>query len=344
VVRKPRNVLLMGLLALSASTASAMAQKIDVGVVEAMGRAPEFIAMEKGYFRDLGLDVNFIPMDSSSRFAAANAEGSLPIIGGAVSAGFFNSVAKGFHVKLMLEGGSTPIGLNLMVRPDLQSQLHTLADLKGHSISVTSPGSSNIYVAAKMLETVGLTLRDVDAKYIGFSQLSAAFANRALDAAIVIQPTVALLESGGFAKPWIDPDDVIRPTPMLVSGMLTNTDWVTKNSDLARRYFVAIMKGVRDYCTAYHGGPNRAEVVSILTRNTVMKDPAFLDHTVWLSRSARGLIPVESLLDIQQFFYREGLVEQELPIDQLIDMSLVNAANETLGPYVPPNSTKPGCR
>ncbi len=323
---------------------AARAQHIDIGIVEAMGRAPEFIAMEKGYFKELGIDVNFVPMDSSSRFAAANAEGSLPIIGGAVSVGFFNSVAKGFPIKLMLEGGSTPIGLNLMVRPDLAQDMRSLADMKGRSVSVTAPGSSNIYVAGKMLETAGLSMKDVDAKYIGFAQLSAAFANKALDTAIVIQPTVALLEAGGFAKSWIDPDEIIKPTPMLVSGILVNTDWARKNADLAKRYFVALMKGVRDYCAAYHGGSNRSEVIDILTRNTAMKDAAFLDRSVWLSRSARGLIPVESLLDIQHYFYKEGLLDKELPLADLVDMSLVEAANATLGPVKIPTGSKPGCR
>ena len=344
MARRGRLVSLIAATCVMALATVARAQHLDVGIVEAMGRAPEFIAMDKGYFKEAGLDVNFVPMDSSSRFAAANAEGSLPIIGGAVSVGFFNSVAQGFPIKLMLEGGSTPIGLNLMVRPDLAPRMRTLADLKGRSISVTAPGSSNIYVAGKLLEKAGLTLKDVDAKYIGFAQLSGAFANKALDAAIVIQPTVALLEAGGFAKPWIDPDDVITPTPMLVSGILVNTDWAAKNADLARKYFTALMRGVRDYCDAYHHGPKRAEVIDILTRNTAMKDPAFLDKSVWLSRSALGAIPTESLLDIQHFFFTEGLVKQELPIERLIDMSLVSAANAALGPYQAPPDTKRGCR
>jgi hypothetical protein len=86
------------------------ADHIDIGVVPAMGRAPEFIAMDKGYFKELGLDVNLAPIDSTARAAAANADGSLPILGGGISVGFFNSLASGFHIKLMLEGGSTPIG------------------------------------------------------------------------------------------------------------------------------------------------------------------------------------------------------------------------------------------
>ena len=321
------------------------ADHIDIGVVPAMGRAPEFIAMDKGYFKELGLDVNLAPIDSTARAAAANADGSLPILGGGISVGFFNSLASGFHIKLMLEGGSTPIGANLMVRPDLAPQLKTLADLKGRSIDVVAPGSVNIYVAAKMLATAGLTLHDVELKYVSFGDMPSAFVNQAIDTAVVVQPTVATLEAKQFAVSWIDPDDVIKPTPMLISGTLVNTDWASRNPDVAKRYFTAIARGIREYCTAYHGGPNRREVIDILTRNTPIKDADFLDKSVWLSRQASGEVPMDSLMDIQEVFFAEGLIKQKIAADELVDMSFIRAANAALGPYRPPaGDTKRGCR
>ena len=328
----------------AAGTARA-ADHIDVGVVAAMGRAPEFIAQDKGYFKALGLDVHLSPIDSTARASAANADGSLPILGGGISVGFFNSLAQGFHVKLMLEGGSTPIGANLMVRPDLAPALHGLADLKGRSIDVVAPGSVNVYVAQKMIETAGLALKDVELRFVSFGDMPSAFVNKAIDTAIVVQPTVAILESKGFAVPWIDPDDIVRPTPMLISGTLVNTDWAERNPDATRRYFIAIARGIRDYCTAYHGGPNRREIIDILTRNTSIKDADFLDKSVWLSRQASGEVPMASLMDIQDLFFRDGLIKQKFAADQLVDMSWIRQADASLGPFAPPaDSTKAGCR
>ena len=208
------------IIATGLSLGAGYADSVDVGVVAAMGRAPEFIAFEKGYFRDVGLDVHLIEIDLSSDSAAANANGSLPIIGGAISVGFFNSIAKGFPVRIMLEAGSTPIGAKLMIRPDLRREMHSLADLKGRTVNLVAPGSSIVYVTGRMLETVGLSLRDVETKYLPFSQVAPAFANKAIDAAVLIQPTVATIEAAGLAVPWIDPDDVIRPTPMFISGTI----------------------------------------------------------------------------------------------------------------------------
>ena len=176
-------------------------------------------------------------------------------------------------------------------------------------------------------------------------QVAPAFANKAIDAAVLIQPTVATIEAAGLAVPWIDPDDVIRPTPMFISGTIVNTDWVKRQPDAARRFFYAVMRGVRYYCTAYHGGSNRGEVIAIINKHTAIKDPEFLDRTTWLSRTASGLVPVSSLMDIQDFYLRERMITKRSTLDEMVDMSLVKAADDQLGPFEPPaGSTKAGCR
>jgi NitT/TauT family transport system substrate-binding protein len=321
------------------------ADRIDVGMVASMGRAPEFIAFEKGYFKELDLDVRLTPIDSTSDAAALNAQGTLPILAGGISVGYFNSIAKGFPIKLMLEASSTPIFMNIMVRPDLRPEMRTLADLKGRSLDVIAPGSINVYVAAKLLASVGLTLKDVDLKYIPYGQVAPAFANKAIDAGVIIQPTTATLEGNKLALPWIDPDDVIRPTPMLISGSLVNTEWLSKNRDAARRFFIAMVRGIREYCTAYHDGDNRREVVAILAKWIGIKDPAYIDKMIWQSRTPTGEVPTESLLDIQKTFFDLKLTTEQFPLDRLIDMSLVKEANAQFPAFVPPaGSTKKGCR
>jgi NitT/TauT family transport system substrate-binding protein len=302
-------------------------------------------AFEKGYLKDLDLDVRLTPIDSTSDAAALNAQGTLPILAGGISVGYFNSIAKGFPIKLMLEASSTPIFMNIMVRPDLRPEMRTLADLKGKSLDVIAPGSINVYVAAKLLASVGLTLKDVDLKYIPYGQVAPAFANKAIDAGVIIQPTTATLEGNKLALPWIDPDDVIRPTPMLISGSLVNTEWLDKNRDAARRFFVAMVRGIREYCTAYHDGDNRREIVNILAKWIGIKDPEYIDKMIWQSRTPTGEVPTESLLDIQKTFFDLKLTTEQFPLDRLIDMSLVKEANAQFPAFVPPaGSTKKGCR
>ena len=106
------------------------------------------------------------------------------------------------------------------------------------------------------------------------------------------------------------------------------------------------MRGVRDYCQAYHDGPNRAEVIDLAIRTGVERRREMLDNYPWPARNPDGRINVASMLDIQAFFVQEGLSLRNLPAEKLVTETYVEHANRTLGPFVLANagSTLPGCR
>ena len=90
---------------------------------------------------------------------------------------------------------STPIGHNLMLRPDLKDQIKRLKELKGKMIASNGAGSVSTYEVGKMLETDGLTIADVEMKVLPFTQMAVAFNNKAIDAAIVIPPFTCAVRS-----------------------------------------------------------------------------------------------------------------------------------------------------
>ena len=63
--------------------------------------------------------------------------------------------------------------------------------------------------------------------------------------------------------PFAELDDLVEPQPMTIAVIMVNTDWAKQNQELVRNYFVAWLRGVRDYCQAFHGGANRQEIIDI---------------------------------------------------------------------------------
>jgi NitT/TauT family transport system substrate-binding protein len=186
----------------------------------------------------------------------------------------------------------------------------------------------------------------VDLKFLPFSQVALAFANKAIDAAFVIPPFAAQIVERGLAAVVADPDDFVTPHPLTIAVYFINTDWAAKNDALVKRYFAAQMRGVRDYCQAYHGGPNRAEVIDLAIRSGIERQREMLENYPWPASSPDGRINVASMLDIQAFFVQEGLSLRNLPAEKLVTETYVEHANRTLGPFVLANagSTLPGCR
>lgn len=331
------------------STAPAAAQqpaKITIAVVPSVPSASTYIAMEKGYFRDAGIDVTLERIDTLGKAVPFLATNRIQVAQGGINAGTFNSVAQGLPIVLTLEGGSTPLYHEVLVRPDLAGKIKKPADLKGHTVAVNSNGSVLLYELNAVLKAGGLTTKDVTLKYVSFPQMGPALANGALDAAVEVAPFTDRIVAQKIAVRWLDPEKYVTPLPLTNVGYVASGDWLKKDHDVAKRVFLALAKGGRDYCQAYHHGPNRQEVIDILVKNNVVKDAKLLDEMGWQARTPDGRFNLASLQSIQDFFKAQGVIEKEAAIDKMVDFEFADEAAKALGPFklINASSKLAGCR
>jgi NitT/TauT family transport system substrate-binding protein len=340
---------LLACLAIGAAfNAAAWAQEVTVkvGTVRSISTVSILWAVEQGYFKEFGIKVVNENLDTASNSIALLAQNQLQIVEGGISAGYFNALEKNLPVTMVLDRVSSPLGHNLMLRPDLKDKITRLRDLKGKTIATNGHGAVSTYEVGKLLETDGLTINDVDIKVIPFTQYSVAFANKAIDAAIVIPPFTAQLLDGGHAVAFKDPDDLVKPHPLTIAVSMINTDWAKANQQLVRNYYVAYLRGIRDYCQAYHGSAVRQAMIDLSIRTGTETRPELLHKYPWPARSPNGRINVASLLDMQAWFVKSKMSSGELPAERLLDTSTVDYAVQKLGPWQLENtqSKLAGCR
>ncbi len=337
----------LGLALVPCLAAPAAAEDIvRIGMARSVSNGAELIAIEKGYFREAGIKVEIEDIDTSANTIALLATNRLQIVAGGISAGYFNAIEKDLPIIVIADRVSAPIGHKLMLRPDLKDKITSLAQLKGKVIASNGAGSVSTYEVGKMLETAGLTIADVDVKIFPFTQMPVAFANKAIDAGIVIPPFVWEFLEQGHAVGFAEPDSLIKPSPMTIAVVMVNTDWAKKNTDLLRNYYTAYMRGLRDYCDAYHGAPVRDEIVAALIRHGSERRPELLHKYPWPARSPDGRINIASMLDMQDWYVRNGYAHVRFPAERLVDLSYADYAVQKLGPYAPANkdSKLQGCR
>ncbi len=320
--------------------------KITIGVVPSVPAGATYIAVEKGYFRDAGIAVDLQNIESSATAMALLAGNRMQVVEGGVAPNYWNALAQGLPVIMALERASSPLYHDVLIRKDLIGKLRTPADLKGRSIAEVAPGSSAHYEIGKVLESAGLTLKDVDIKYIPFQQMGLALANGAVDAAFEVPPFGEMVAAAGQGVKWIDPEAYIKVLPSSFVAYFANTDWIKQNPDLAKKFFLALVKGGREFCQAYHHGPNRAEVVAIMMKYKVASSAEQLDHMAWQARNPNGRFNVASLIDLQDFFYKENIIKQKFPAERLVDTDYAAYAEKTLPPFELINKSSPlkGCR
>ena len=203
-----------------------------------------------------------------------------------------------------------------------------------------------MYEVASVLASAGLTLKDVDAKNLAFSQMAAAMANGALDAAMEVAPFTDRIVEQKIGVRWIDPDDYIHPLPMTSVGYIVNTDWARGHETRPTN------------CLSRSSAPAATIAKPIITGRTAPRSstsfsrtasaPIAICSTAWPGRRAirTAQFNVASLVDMQAFFQRSGVIEKTSPAEKLVDPSYAAAAAKALGPFELINKASPlkGCR
>jgi len=336
---------LVGILGLT-SIAAAQEATIQIGSARSTSNAAELMALKNGYFKEYGIKLEWNDVDSSANVIALLAQNRYQIVAGGISAGYFNALEKNLPITIVSDRVSTPIGHNLMLRTDLKDQIKTPKDLKGKVIASNGPGSVSTYEVGKILEKHGLTIADVEIKILPFTQMALAFANKAIDAGIVIPPFVWQLEEQKVAIPFASVDELVEPQPMTIAVIMINTDWAEKNPELVQNYFNAWLRGARDYCQGYHGGAIRNAIVDELVKSGMERRPELLHKYPWPARSPNGRINMTSMLDIQAWYVKNKLANMQFPAERLVNTSYIDNAVQKLGPFALENkdSKLPGCR
>jgi NitT/TauT family transport system substrate-binding protein len=334
-------LIVAGLVASSAGTAltaAAQAQPLNVGVVGTSSDAPFFIADKKGYFKDAGLTVNFIRFDSAAQMIAPLGAGQLDVGGGATSAGLYNAVAQGVHIKIVADKARNAAGYGfqaLLVRKELADKVKDYTDLKGLKIATSAVGNSESSLLNEALQKGGLKLTDIEQVYIGFPQHPAAYANGAIDASITTEPTISTILKQGTAVRRFGVDEFFPNHQTAVT--FYGEDFAAKKPEAAKKFMHALLRGFRFYNGALEGGhlagPNAEEAIAILTEYSIIKDPAIYRAITSHAVDPDGAVDMASLVKDWQFFKDSGQVDGSVTVDKVVDMSFAKQAVVSLGPY-----------
>src|ERR1700680_4936197 len=129
---KPRSLAALIALGVVAATGVARAEEITINIalVRSISNGAELFALDRGYFKEAGLNVVIEDINTSANTIAMLATNRLQIVAGGISAGYFTALQKDVQISIIADRVSTPIRHNLMLRPDLKDEIKDLKQLK----------------------------------------------------------------------------------------------------------------------------------------------------------------------------------------------------------------------
>jgi NitT/TauT family transport system substrate-binding protein len=233
-----------------ASGASARADealKARIGVLRLSSSAPVFIAEDKGYFRDAGLNVELKFFDAAQPIAVATTARDVDFGITAFTAGLYNLAGKG---TLKVIGGMSrekagyPLIGYFASNNAYAAGLKSPKDLAGKRIAVTQVGSSFHYSLGLLADKYGFKLSDV--KIVPLQSLSnaaAALKGETVDAALLPVSTARKLMDDGGAKliGWVGDE-----TPWQLGAVFASPKTLT-NKELVTKLLAALDRADREY-------------------------------------------------------------------------------------------------
>jgi NitT/TauT family transport system substrate-binding protein len=266
-------VLLLFLLLLAAAPLGAQAPStVKLGVLKLTSSAVLFLGVEKGYFKEFGVDPELVYFQAAQPIAVALASGDIAIGATGLTAGLYNIVAGGVPIWIVADKGREWPDYNLtalVVRRDLYDNgVRTMRELKGRKIGVTQVGSTFHYNIGRYLEKEGMAPGDVELVPLqALPALNDALAARRVDAVATAEPFVSRLESAGAGVTIVRTGDTF---PWQIATVMYSDRFARD-----RTRAVAFMKGYAKSSRHYHdavlakrSGPAFDEVVAITAKYT----------------------------------------------------------------------------
>jgi NitT/TauT family transport system substrate-binding protein len=266
-------LLSMLLLLLTAASGGAQGpRKVKLGVLKLTSSAVLFLGVERGYFKEFGIEPELVYFQAAQPIAVALASGDIDVGATGLTAGLYNIVAGGVRIWIVADKGREWPDHNLtalLVRKDLHDNgVRTMRELKGRTIGVTQIGSTFHYNVGRYLEKEGMALGDVALVPLqALPALNDALAARRVDAVATAEPFVSRLESSGAGVAIARTGDTF---PWQIATVMYSDRFARD-----RKAAVAFMKGYVKSSRAYHDavlaskeGPAFEHVVAVTAKYT----------------------------------------------------------------------------
>jgi NitT/TauT family transport system substrate-binding protein len=269
-----------------------------------------YVAQAKGFFKDEGLEVEFIQVNPRLG-AMAVLNGDVTFTTSFVST--FRGVVQGLPMKtvfILLKKGI----YHLMVRPDI---IKDVQELKGKKLGVTAVNGGDHIIGRELLRMKGIDPNLVQAIAVGDPSLRAQAVLTNLVQAVSVSPPHDLMLQQQGLKAVSGPPEIGVPS----SGLFASDKLIKENPQILRRAIRAALKANK-FIDA-----NREETIRIMAK-AVPQSPetAARSYDIELKQLARD----GQMTDAEIEFQMDRLAEKRRPLDEVRDFSFARQALKEL--------------
>jgi NitT/TauT family transport system substrate-binding protein len=253
----------------------ALAQtKLNVGTMKIGDLSPFFLALDRAFFKDAGLDINVAAMVGGAAVAPALASGALNI-GWSNVVSIYQGHLQGFDYRFIANGAINKRGTNDVFgfQVAVDSPIRSAKDLEGKTLA--SNTLRNIIHVAGMhwIDSNGGDSSKVKWIELPFPQMEPALVNKQIDGFVAVEPFVTVPSKVNKKTKVLGyPLGGIAPR-LLIAAYFASDAWIQKNVDAVKGFVTALNRGI----DAHNASPEEAKAT--IAKHTGLK-PEFLKEMV----------------------------------------------------------------
>lgn len=218
--------------------------KIKVGVLPVVDVAPFYRAVDNGYFKQQGLDVEVVAAASGPKAIEALIGGNVDIAVTSYPGAFAAQAKKAADLKIVADLYAARAGHGVLVAPPTGT-IKKPEDVPGKRIAVTSTGSISDLALMSVLQSKGLEVSTIKWVPMGLPDMGPALQRGDIDGAVAVEPFVTLTEKSVGAMPIVDIASGAT-AELSMSGFASVTKWVKANPNTLAAFQRGLAKGIAD--------------------------------------------------------------------------------------------------
>jgi NitT/TauT family transport system substrate-binding protein len=230
-----------------------------LGYMKIVDNAALFMAMEKGFFKSEGLELETVPMAGGAVIVQGVTSGDLQF-GWSNVISLYQANVEGFDFKLVAGGATNVKGKNEThaIQVLKNSPIKSAKDLDGKTVAVNTLNNIVHLMVMAWMDKNGASSAKVKFVELPFPQMLAALSSGRVDAISIHEPfATAAVQKGEarvLAQPWGD----VLPK-FLIASWFASDKWIAKNKNTIQAFVRAINRGI----DAIHADPEGSRAAMI---------------------------------------------------------------------------------